>query len=762
MAVTAKFYVSVNGGANQDGGVEVPSAATIKFVPHSIVGWLRARWEIYDYPEGWAVPAGWTRDPITGTVYSLEIDPAMIALPTNALLWGVWMLRVLVNEQIDDDQNRLPDLLDDGTAISMLSPAGYRDIGARENGHFATPQTRVKGWLRNYQRNLRLVEQLLAVGNGVTITNATGGSLIDLPSKSGGANASVIISTGAGDRSLFSIADPAQSRAILLIVRGSGSVTAVNNSGGVTPANRILTYSGANVVLQNGSSAWFVYDNNSACWVLVGTPVVTDFGTAILKAGGAELGSGTKPTSGLLRVPAATASIVQAAGVSAGTEFTILGSSSNNDSVLGGLGAANGATKIQAPAAQSIILQDAGTNRLALTGTTIQVGLPRIGAGTVYASEGRAGQPMADANQTLAAAAYSRKQVRLSGTLTAARTATFPHPTSEDRSYSKHVENACVGANVVISTGTGTVVVMHPGQSLSLDFTPSGVKQAEANGNPDIFGFRLTGLSGNPLPTGDVTTSTLYLTPWTSGAIALFDGVSWVRRVSGEVSIALASLTSGMNYDVFAHWDGSAVILTHSVWNTALARSIALASQDGVPVRFGDNTRRYVGTFRTTAANQTRDAAAQRFVWNFYNRLPRGMHATEGSSSWQRNTTAILQANGSSSNKLEFVQGMPGHVSAQIKSMFSTNVAGNALVVGVGLDTATAFSPGSISMSDFLYANAQTGFASFVAGATYEQDVSEGYRTLNWNEKAAAASAVTVYGTAVSGPLSHIRGIITA
>lgn len=154
----AKLLVSVNGGANTDGGMDVPSTATIQFVAESTVGWLRCRWEIFDYPEGWLTPAGWTLAP-SGTIFSNAFVPALITLPANADLWGVWMPRLLVNEQLDDNVNELAGLIDkDTTALSMLSPSGLRDSGAREKQHFTTPTTRIKNWLRSYQRNLRALE----------------------------------------------------------------------------------------------------------------------------------------------------------------------------------------------------------------------------------------------------------------------------------------------------------------------------------------------------------------------------------------------------------------------------------------------------------------------------------------------------------------------------------------------------------------------------------------------------------------------------
>lgn len=167
---SATFQVSVNGAGPVSGqGVDAPSGATLDFSGVSMVGWLQARWEIYDYPEGWATPSGWTLD-ANGTIYSTDFTPTQITLPSNDELWGVWMVRLLINEQVANSLEILEGLLDDSIAISLLSPSGLRSIGARETTQFTTSTTRIKGWLRSIQRLLQTLE---APKITVATTNAT-------------------------------------------------------------------------------------------------------------------------------------------------------------------------------------------------------------------------------------------------------------------------------------------------------------------------------------------------------------------------------------------------------------------------------------------------------------------------------------------------------------------------------------------------------------------------------------------------------------
>lgn len=170
MAVSAQFYVSVDSGPNQTGGVDVAAGAAITFVPASTVGWLRARWEIYDYPEEWTAPAGWSTAS-DGTIFYVGLGaPPSFVIPAPEAAWGTFMVRLLVNEQIDvggDVAVGDGSLLYDNIALCLVSPSGLRSIGAREAQHFTTATTRVKGWARTLQRMLKLIES-----PGVTVSTS--------------------------------------------------------------------------------------------------------------------------------------------------------------------------------------------------------------------------------------------------------------------------------------------------------------------------------------------------------------------------------------------------------------------------------------------------------------------------------------------------------------------------------------------------------------------------------------------------------------
>lgn len=159
----AALTVAVNGGAPTSGGVDVPSAATLQFGALSTVGWKQQRYEIYEYPEGFATPAGWTLAADGTIFYATTPTPPLVTLPANTLLWGPWSSRLKINEAIDDNATTVPNLVDESTILQMLSPRGQRMIAALEGTQFCTSTTLQKRWVRTIQRNQRVLEAFLPV-----------------------------------------------------------------------------------------------------------------------------------------------------------------------------------------------------------------------------------------------------------------------------------------------------------------------------------------------------------------------------------------------------------------------------------------------------------------------------------------------------------------------------------------------------------------------------------------------------------------------
>jgi hypothetical protein len=212
---------------------------------------------------------------------------------------------------------------------------------------------------------------------------------------------------------------------------------------------------------------------------------------------------------------------------------------------------------------------------------------------------------------------------------------------------------------------------------------------------PLIPGGRLTLTTGVPVTTADVTAAgTLYYTPYSRGGayISLYDGTSaWSTYALSEISIAVPAATSQM-YDVFVYDNAGTPTLELTAWTNDTTRATALTTQNGMYVKTGATTRLYVGSFRTTAvANQTEDSFAKRYVYNYYNRVMRGMRVLETADSWTDSGSVYAQANNNTANQLDFVIGVAGVLlQAQILVAGLADTAGDIATVAVGIDSTTA------------------------------------------------------------------------
>lgn len=177
---------------------------------------------------------------------------------------------------------------------------------------------------------------------------------------------------------------------------------------------------------------------------------------------------------------------------------------------------------------------------------------------------------------------------------------------------------------------------------------------------------RLTVSTGVPIPVTDQTAQgTLYYTPYLGQIVTLYDGTRWRMYSTAEISIAL-TVTSGKNYDVFLYDNaGTITIELSAAWTNDTTRADALAAQDGVQVKSAAHTRRWVGTIRASGANVTEDSAANRFVWNHYNRTLRQLRAADASA-FTRNGAGPTEQ--STSLRMAFVLGEAGQTLAQIGS----------------------------------------------------------------------------------------------
>lgn len=267
--------------------------------------------------------------------------------------------------------------------------------------------------------------------------------------------------------------------------------------------------------------------------------------------------------------------------------------------------------------------------------------------------------------------------------------------------------------------------------------------------------FRLTLTSGTPVTTSDVTAATtLYFTPYKGSLISLYDGTSiWATISSAEMSIAVPATTSQM-YDVFCYNNSGVPTLELLAWTNDTARATALVLQNGVYVKSGATTRRYVGSFRTTGVSgQTEDSNAKRYVWNMYNRVVRNLRRIETTASWTYSTNTLRQANAAAANQLDFVRGLDEDaIRADVMAQASTS-AGSfpAVTVAIGLDsTTTAQVP--YSQTIWPASSAATPLFAYYTGLP-----GLGRHTLVWLEASAQATTTWV-GNSIFGIIGLMLG----
>ncbi|MEJ0009877.1 MAG: DUF2793 domain-containing protein [Alphaproteobacteria bacterium] len=268
--------------------------------------------------------------------------------------------------------------------------------------------------------------------------------------------------------------------------------------------------------------------------------------------------------------------------------------------------------------------------------------------------------------------------------------------------------------------------------------------------SPRVCEGRLTLTSGTPVTTGDVTgAGTVYFTPYKGTHIALYDGsASWTLLPFAEISISLASgFSSGFNYDVFAYNNSGSVALETLVWTNDTTRATALALQNGIYVKSGATTRRYLGTFRTTAATTTEDSKLKRFVYNYTNRILREMRRIESTASWTYSSTTLRQANGSSSNQIAFVQGVAEDLvsATTLAPVFTSTTTARVCYSAIGLDTTAGPTDrygSAIILTSGVYQSIY---------AMYDGIPAAGYHYLAWLEQGAGADIQTWAGNNTFG-----------
>lgn len=216
---------------------------------------------------------------------------------------------------------------------------------------------------------------------------------------------------------------------------------------------------------------------------------------------------------------------------------------------------------------------------------------------------------------------------------------------------------------------------------------------------------RLTLTTALPVTIADVTAATtFYWTPYRGNRISLYDGTRWFTRTYSEISLAVPATTSQM-YGVFVYDNAGTLTLELTAWTTDTAPgAAATVLQDGVLVKSGAPTRRYLGNIRTTAVSgQTEDSKAKRYVYNFYNQVNRVLRVVSATNSYSYDTAAYRQmdaANVGTTIQLDIVVGQVGAMlNAFVLGYYADGGANVNLAVSIGEDSAVTALSGVMGQS---------------------------------------------------------------
>lgn len=294
---------------------------------------------------------------------------------------------------------------------------------------------------------------------------------------------------------------------------------------------------------------------------------------------------------------------------------------------------------------------------------------------------------------------------------------------------------------------------------LALSGTPDGTKflrddgswqtvsGAQATGNIHFVNARFTLTSNTPVLTSSVTAAvTGYITPFNGNFARLYYNSAWNYYALSEIPIDFSLLNASTLYDVFLYWNGSSVVAETVAWTNTTTRATALATQDGVYVKTGDPTRLYFASFYLDASKQchyhvgpqpTSGGTVKVYFCNLYNQRYHTAQIYMALNYWTYAVNSWRIANAEANFKIEYVKGVDeGDIEAYYGSNPNSNAANTSALIGVGIDSTSAFS-GFTAIK-----NGNNGYIQ----ARYAGPVSKGLRYVAGIEMAGAAATAGYTG----------------
>jgi hypothetical protein len=254
----------------------------------------------------------------------------------------------------------------------------------------------------------------------------------------------------------------------------------------------------------------------------------------------------------------------------------------------------------------------------------------------------------------------------------------------------------------------------------------------------------------------------VFLTPYQGNVVTTFDAGVWVEHaLVADLSLAVTGAANAI-FDVFCV--AGASLEFSAAWASAIARTDALALQDGKWVKSADHSRLYIGTIRCSALNVTEDSRAKRFVWNASNRLPRALLRQETTATWIYALLAYRQANAAVANRVEVVVGLTeALLDLTVIGIFLSASAPSGIAIGEDSTT----TPAADLIGQYTQANLSAATMAGHGTSRLVKFVPLGYHAYNWLEQSnSAAASVTFAGfrspTINTGIQSGLSGYVMA
>lgn len=238
----------------------------------------------------------------------------------------------------------------------------------------------------------------------------------------------------------------------------------------------------------------------------------------------------------------------------------------------------------------------------------------------------------------------------------------------------------------------GTVYYLRAQSTTTLSFHTT-LADAEA----DTSRVNLTASVTQRILVSGVASTTLRHIAHDGNQIALYNGSTAWAYFTGDVTKTNSGLASDTMYDVFRWNNAGTQELEFVAWTNDTTRATDLVRQDGVLVKSGTTTKRYVGTVKTNASGYfiadrggiIGNIGAQQKVFNARMLEHRPGQVFDETLSWTYGTLAFRQARATAGNKCEYVVGLPADVDMSCIGTSSFSAVSMSGTVAVGHNSTT-------------------------------------------------------------------------